>query len=109
MLSLFSTYFVGVVVLALVLVDDTRAFAAGFEERIGPCPACHGETGQSETPEVPSLGAQPVNFLLIQIYMFREKLRQVEPMTAAAQGLSDEEPAAILCFHLQAAATESSR
>jgi cytochrome c553 len=33
---------------------------------------------------VPSLGAQPV-------YMFREKLRQVEPMTTAAQGLSDEE------------------
>jgi len=91
MLSLLSTYVVRIVVVALVLVGDTPAFAAGFEERIAPCLACHGETGQSEKPEVPSLGAQPVNFLLIQIYMFREKLRQVEPMTAAAQGLSDEE------------------
>jgi cytochrome c553 len=81
------------VVFALVLLSGmvTPAFAASLEERIAPCLACHGESGRSETPAVPSLGAQPVNFLLIQLYMFREKLRQVEPMTAAAQGLSDEE------------------
>jgi hypothetical protein len=33
---LFSTYFVGMAVLALVLAGDTPAFAAGFEERITP-------------------------------------------------------------------------
>ena len=81
------------VLFASVLLSGmmTPAFAASFEQRIAPCLACHGDKGQSEKPEVPSLGAQPVNFLLIQIYMFREKLRQVEPMTSAAQGLSDEE------------------
>jgi cytochrome c553 len=93
MLSSLSTCAMRMVVLALILLSGmlTPAFATSFEERIAPCLACHGERGQSETPEVPSLGAQPVNFLLIQLYMFREKLRQVEPMTAAAQGLSDEE------------------
>jgi cytochrome c553 len=69
----------------------TAASAASIEERVAPCLACHGEKGQSDLPGVPSLGAQPVNFLLIQIYMFRDKLRQVEPMTTAAQGLSDND------------------
>ena len=81
------------VVFASVLLSGlvAPAFADSLEQRIAPCLACHGDKGQSETPEVPSLGGQPVNFLLIQIYMFRERLRQVEPMTTAAQGLSDEE------------------
>lgn len=81
------------VVFASVLLSSMVApgFADSFEQRISPCLDCHGDKGQSETPGVPSLGGQPVNFLLIQIYMFREKLRQVEPMTAATQGLSDEE------------------
>src|SRR4029078_1417381 len=44
-------------------------------ERAAPCLACHGETGQSENPDVPSLGGQPAPYLLIQLYMFREKQR----------------------------------
>jgi cytochrome c553 len=44
-------------------------------ERAAPCLACHGESGQSETPEVPSIGGQPAPYLLIQLYMFREKMR----------------------------------
>src|SRR5215470_14217157 len=44
-------------------------------ERAAPCLACHGEKGQSENPEVPSLGGQPAPYLLIQLYMFRESQR----------------------------------
>src|SRR5438132_177277 len=46
---------------------------------------------QSENLEVPSLGAQPAPFVLIQLYLFREKQRRVEPMTQAAQGLTDDD------------------
>ena len=74
---------------------DERASAASaaatIEERLAPCLACHGEHGQSEQPEVPSLGAQPAFYVMVQLYMFREKLRTVEPMNAMTQGLADDD------------------
>ena len=59
--------------------------AETFEERLGLCLTCHGENGQSDNVEVPSLGAEPAPFVLIQLYLFREKQRRVEPMTDAAK------------------------
>jgi cytochrome c553 len=67
------------------------ATAASLEERLAPCLACHGEKGQSEQPEVPSLGAQPAFYVMVQLFMFREKLRSVEVMNAMTQGLTDDE------------------
>src|ERR1700720_3848150 len=67
------------------------ASAATLAEKIEPCLACHGEKGQSENPEVPSLGAQPANYTLIQLYLFREKQRKVELMNEYAKGLSDDD------------------
>ena len=75
----------------LVLLAVLPVAAATFAERLAPCLACHGETGQSATPEVPSLGAQPAFYVTIQLYMFRERMRVVEPMNGMTQGLSDEE------------------
>ena len=40
-------------------------------------------------PEVPSLGGQPAFYLTIQLFMFRERLRPVEPMSEMTRGLSD--------------------
>jgi cytochrome c553 len=38
---------------------------------------------------VPSLGGQPAYYLTIQLFMFRERLRVVEPMNEMTRGLSD--------------------
>jgi cytochrome c553 len=76
--------------LALMMVALPVA-AASLEERLAPCLACHGQNGQSETPEVPSLGAQPAFYVMVQLYMFREGLRTVEPMNAMTKGLADDE------------------
>jgi cytochrome c553 len=65
--------------------------AATIEERLVPCLACHGEQGQSVIPEVPSLGAQPAFYVTIQLYMFRERMRVVEPMNETTKGLSDDD------------------
>jgi cytochrome c553 len=65
------------------------AGAQSFDERLSVCLSCHGEKGQSENPEIPSLGAQPSPYALIQIYMFREKLRINEIMNEMAKGISD--------------------
>ena len=67
------------------------AAAQSFEERIAACLACHGEKGQSETPEVPSLGGQPASYLLTQLYVFREKMRPVEIMNEQTKGFSDDD------------------
>jgi cytochrome c553 len=65
--------------------------AASLEERLAPCLACHGTQGQSEQPEVPSLGAQPAFYVMVQLYMFRERLRTVEIMNTVTQGLTDDD------------------
>src|SRR4051812_29123213 len=67
------------------------ATAETFEERVAPCLACHGEKGQSATENIPSLGAQQAPYALIQLFMFREKLRVFEPMNEMAKALSDDD------------------
>jgi cytochrome c553 len=55
------------------------------------CLACHGENGQSQMPDVPSLGAQQAFYVTVQLLMFREKMRVSEPMNDMAKGLSDDD------------------
>ncbi len=69
-------------------------------ERAAPCLACHGESGQSETPDIPSLGGQPAPYLLIQLYLFREKQRaselkkddpMIQVMSEMTKGFTDDD------------------
>jgi cytochrome c553 len=76
--------------LALVLIASS-ALAETLEERAAPCLACHGERGQSETENTPSLGGQQAPYALIQLFMFREKLRTFEPMNEMAKALTDDD------------------
>ena len=76
---------------AIVLGAACPAAAQTVQERLPVCLSCHGEKGQSATPDVPSLGAQQKDYVLVQLYMFREKLRTVELMNAMAKGLSDDD------------------
>jgi cytochrome c553 len=76
---------------ALLGAAIVPACPQSFQERMTPCLACHGEKGQSENPEVPSLGAQPAPYTLIQLYLFREKQRKVELMSEYAKDLSDDD------------------
>jgi len=75
-------------VLAVALITSSP-HAETIEERAVPCFACHGEHGQSETENTPSLGGQQAPYALIQLFMFREKLRTFEPMNEMAKPLSD--------------------
>ena len=69
----------------------SSASAETIEQRVAPCLACHGEHGQSVTDVTPSLGAQQAPYVLIQLFMFREKLRVFEPMNDMAKALSDDD------------------
>jgi cytochrome c553 len=65
--------------------------AETIAERAAPCLACHGEHGQSETPEIPSLGGQTAPYALIQLYLFREKQRTVEVMNDMTKAFTDDD------------------
>ena len=79
------------VALALISAAIRPIAAETVAERALPCLACHGEKGQSETPDIPSLGGQPAPYLLIQLYLFREKQRTVEIMNEMTKDFTDED------------------
>ena len=79
---------------------EHAAFGETTAERAAPCLACHGERGQSETPQIPSLGGQPAPFLLIQLYLFRENQRaspskkddpMIQVMSEMTKGFTDDD------------------
>ena len=60
-------------------------------EMAAACAACHGESGNSKTENIPSLAGHPAPYLTIQLILFREQQRQNEIMTPLAKALSDED------------------
>ncbi len=82
----------------LWLVGALPAMAAAPPEKAASCLGCHGEGGQSATANVPSLGAQNSFYTLIQLVMFRDKLRVAEPMNDMTKGLADADLQAIADF-----------
>ena len=77
--------------LALGHFSAPPAAAQTVQARLPVCLACHGQNGQSESPGVPSLGAQQAFYVTVQLLMFRERMRVVDPMNEMAKGLSDDD------------------
>jgi cytochrome c553 len=61
--------------------------------RIAPCYVCHGAGGDSQTPQIPSIGGQPAFFVSAQLFLFRGERRgaAARGMVAAASTLSDDD------------------
>src|ERR1700712_4213656 len=76
--------------LALAFVAAS-ANAETLQERFVTCQGCHGEKGQSEIENTPSLGGQQAPYALIQLFMFREKLRVFEPMNDMTKAFTDDD------------------
>ena len=55
------------------------------------CVNCHGADGRSQMQDIPSLAGQPAGFIVLQMILFREGIRQVPAMTAFAEGLPDKD------------------
>jgi len=85
---------VKVLVYAAALVLAGAAAAAdpkAGESKAAVCVACHGEAGNSANPAVPSIAAQPAQFLSTALYMFRTGSRQDPQMSPMAKPLSNTE------------------
>src|SRR4029453_12777631 len=79
-----------IIALAFAFVASS-AHSETLEQRVAPCLACHGERGQSESENPPSLGGQQAPYSLIQLFMFRENLRAFDIMNEMAKPLSDDD------------------
>jgi cytochrome c553 len=77
--------------LALGCLTALSAAAQSVQSWLPVCLACHGQNGQSENPGVPSLGAQQAFYVTVQLLMFRERMRVIDPMNEMAKGLSDDD------------------
>lgn len=53
------------------------------------CGLCHGEDGNSKIKNMPSLAGQPEFFVLNQLVLMREGVRQVEAMKPLVKDLKD--------------------
>jgi cytochrome c553 len=77
-------------IFALALLASS-IHAETIQERAATCFACHGEQGQSETENTPSLGGQQAAYAQIQLFMFREKLRSFDPMNEITKSFTDDD------------------
>ena len=65
------------------------ADAAAGREKAKACVACHGIDGNSTQPAIPSLSGQPQQFIVTQLFMFREGNRKDAQMSPFAANLTN--------------------
>jgi cytochrome c553 len=81
----------GIALLALASAPAAGADPAAAKEKAEMCSACHGEGGISQTENIPSLAAQPDQFLQWQLVFFRGGSRKNEQMQPIAEQVSNED------------------
>ena len=64
---------------------------AAIKEKVAICAGCHGETGISQTENIPSLAGQPDQYIQWQLVFFRSGTRKNEQMQPIVEGLSNED------------------
>ena len=77
------------------LLCPGQASAQSLQDKIAACAACHGETGQSPNPDIPSIGGQPKLFVMYQLFFYREGRRKNPEMNTIAKDMTDAELTAI--------------
>jgi cytochrome c553 len=77
--------------LAAAAVSISGAGAQGVAERIKLCGTCHGEDGNSQVANLPSLAGQPEFFIINQLFLMREGVRKVDAMAALVKDLKDDD------------------
>jgi cytochrome c553 len=83
---------IGLLLLAITCGSVARAadIAAG-KERAELCVGCHGEGGISQMENIPSLAAQPDQFIQWQLIFFRAGARKNEQMQPIVEQLNNED------------------
>jgi cytochrome c553 len=80
---------------ALAGVPAHAADPVAAKEKAEVCTACHGEFGISQTENIPSLAAQPDQFIQWQLVFFRGGARKNEQMQPIAEQIGNEDVRAL--------------
>jgi cytochrome c553 len=71
---------------------ETRAADnAAVKEKAEVCTGCHGENGVSQTENIPSLAAEPDQYLQWQLVFFRAGARKNEQMQPIVEQITNED------------------
>jgi cytochrome c553 len=80
------------VTLFVVTSGATRAADnAAVKEKAEVCTGCHGENGVSQTENIPSLAAEPDQYLQWQLVFFRAGARKNEQMQPIVEQITNED------------------
>ena len=80
--------------LAAIIVGGSPAHAADIaagKEKAELCVGCHGDNGISQMENIPSLAAQPDQFIQWQLVFFRAGTRKNEQMQPIVEQLNNED------------------
>jgi cytochrome c553 len=81
---------------ALVLVPgaaypQAKGDPARGAEKAPACDACHGAAGRAPLPGMPTLAGQQAEYLVLQLVLLREGLRDVPQMAGMLKGWTDRD------------------
>ena len=82
------------IIAVVALVCGSPALAADLaagKEKAELCVGCHGENGISQTENIPSLAAQPDQFIQWQLVFFRSGARKNEQMQPIVEQINNED------------------
>jgi cytochrome c553 len=77
--------------LALAAPAGAAGDPARGAARAAACTSCHGTSERAPAPGLPSLAGQPEAFLVLQMFLIREGLREVPQMAGMLGGFSDRD------------------
>src|SRR6478752_8583492 len=86
-----SSYVIGALSLAALVVSARAADNAPIQEKAAVCSGCHGENGISQTENIPSLAGQPDQFIQWQLVFFRAGSRKNDQMQPIAEEITNED------------------
>jgi cytochrome c553 len=109
-----QTLFRAVYVLALGLsavglVPARAADVAAGKEKAELCAGCHGDAGISQTENIPSLAAQPDQFIQWQLVFFRSGSRKNEQMQPIVEEISNDDIRNLGAYFASLPATKASQ
>ena len=82
----------------LAAASDQKGAAARGAEKAAACATCHGSAKSPALPRTPVLAGQQAEFLVLQMFLFREGLREVPEMKGLFKGWSDADLEAAAAF-----------
>jgi len=95
--------FLGLACVAGAALAQSKADPVRGEVLAKTCDSCHGTPGRAPLPLTPWLAGQPDDFLVMQMFLLREGLREVPQMAGKLKDFSDPDFMDIAAYYARQA------